>query len=103
MFTKLIRKSAQVMFSAALVTAAAALSPLIGTTTAEAHAFGGGGFHGGGFHGGDFRGGGFRDRDFGRREFRRDEFGFGGFFGGYPGYDGYGNCYLTVYNTIYCS
>jgi hypothetical protein len=83
----------KLLMAAAIV--AMALIPPIGMGTAEAHGGGyGGGFHGGGFHGGDsFRG----------REFRNDRFRFGGVAGGYfPGYYGYGNCYLTVYGTTYC-
>jgi len=89
----------------AVAIVAIALTPLIGIGTAEAH---GGGFHGGGFHGGAFRGGGFHggfhDRGFiGGRGFRGGGFGNAGFFGGYyPGYYGYGTCYLTVYGTTYC-
>jgi hypothetical protein len=78
------------------VIVAIALAPWIGIGTAEAH---GGGFHGGGIHGGEFRGRGF----FGGPGFRGDRFKYGNFFGGYyPGYHGYGSCYLTVYGTIYC-
>ena len=93
------------------VVVAMALTPLISIGTAEAHGGGarGGGsggdsFHGGGFHGGGIHGGEFRDRGFfGGRGFRGEGFGDGESFGAYyPGYYGYGICYLTVYGTTYC-
>ena len=89
----------KLLMTAAIV--ALALAPSIGSRVAEAH---GGGFHGGGFGGGGIHGGGFRDRGFPvGRGFRGNEFRFGGFLGGYyPGYYGYGSCYLTVYGTTYC-
>jgi hypothetical protein len=96
----------KLLITAAVV--AIALAPSIASRTAEAHGGGGGG-HGGGFHGGGFGGGGFRGRNFGDggflggRGFRGNGFAFGGYLGGYyPGYYGYGRCYLTVYGTTYC-
>jgi hypothetical protein len=97
----------KLLLTAAIV--ALALAPSIGSRTAEAHGGGFGGFHGGGFRGGGFgggsiHGGGFRGRGFlGGRRFPGNEFRFGGFLGGYyPGYYGYGSCYLTIYGTTYC-
>ena len=94
------------MTSKLLITAAVvaiSLAPSIAIRTAEAHGGGGRG-HGGGHGGGGFHGGGLRDRGFlGGRGFRGDGFAFGGYLGGYyPGYYGYGRCYLTVYGTTYC-
>src|SRR5882757_9829203 len=92
----------KLLMTAAIV--ALVLAPSISSRTAEAHGGGFGGFHGGGFGGGGIHGGGFRDRSFmGGRGFRGNEIRFDGFLGGYyPGYYGYGSCYLTVYGTTYC-
>jgi hypothetical protein len=68
----------KLLLTAAIV--ALALTPSIGTGTAQARGFGGGEF-GGGFHGG-FRGG-FHGGGFGRGF-------YGGYGGFYPGYYGYG-------------
>src|SRR5271170_4225963 len=81
-----------------------ALIASIGTGTARAHGFGGGGFHGGGFGSGGFHGGGFGGRGFDRRGSFNGGF-FGGYGGFYPGYYGYGYapyCYYTVYGTTAC-
>jgi hypothetical protein len=78
-----------------------ALTLWTGIGTVEAHNGGArvGGFPGGGIHGGEFRGPGF----FGGPGFRGEGFRYGNFFGRYyPGYYGFGSCYLTVYGTIDC-
>jgi hypothetical protein len=102
----------KLLLTAAIVSLA--LTPSIGTGTAQARGFGGGGFgggfhggFGGGFHGGGFGGGfrgggfggGFHGGGFGRGfygGFGRGFYGgfgrgfYGGYGGFYPGYYGYG-------------
>jgi hypothetical protein len=76
----------KLLLTAAIV--ALALTPSIGTGTAQARGFGGG--FGGGFHGGGF-GGGFHGGGFGRGFYGGFGRGFYGGFGGfYPGYYRYG-------------
>jgi hypothetical protein len=76
----------KLLLTAAIV--ALALTPSIGTGTAQARGFGGSGF-GGGFHGGF--GGGFHGAGFGRGFYGGFGRGFYGGYGGfYPGYYGYG-------------
>jgi hypothetical protein len=73
---------------------ALALTPAIGIDTAQAHGFGGGGFHGGGFGGRGFYGSGFGRGFYGG--YRRGFYGgygrgfYGGYRGFYPGFYGYG-------------
>ena len=74
----------KLLLTAAIV--ALTLAPSIGTGTAQARGFGGGGF-GGGFHGGF--GGGFHGGGFGRGFYG----GFGGFYPGYYRYGYFPYCY----------